>query len=624
MKYLYACLLWMGLCISPALSADEAPQNLDELKQQIEKIRQETGLPGLGIALVDEHGPLWVTGLGEADVSAHKAATENTLFRIGSTSKMFVALSILQLVEQGKLDLQAKVHDLVPDIYFDNPWESSHPIRVVHLLEHTTGWDDISYGVYAHQDEHISLKDALAYHSGYRHSRWVPGTRYAYNNAGPAVAAYIIERITGQTYEDYVQTHIFQPLGMDASTFYFSNRYQQQGATLYSMGGSPLSYWHILVRPAGAINSSPVDMAKFLQFLIQRGQQQPVIISENSFNRMETPTTTLGARAGTGSGYGLNNYATGFEEKQIAFRGHDGDVLGGHCRLSYIPELKTGYVLLFNQDNPRALEKIPELLRVYLTRNVHKPTPKTMTLTEQQKALAGYYLPINWRLENIRGIGDVFGIMQFRVSDNQLHRMPLLGGWKTPSTDVPTTAGVFVNLWTGLPNIAQVKDPLAGDVVEVSDDIAMGGTLKKISAFRAWAPIVWFGLWGLLNLSSFIQLLVGGIYKLSKSTKAPHLVRISGWPFLLGISLFTFIVLHHVIHPLMMGEQVFFVISLVKWAISIGYPLATAYLLIRYCRQYRLYREHWYYWHALAFLVLHAGVAGWMLGKGVVGTPYWL
>jgi CubicO group peptidase (beta-lactamase class C family) len=79
--------------------------------------------------------------LGVADVASGRSTTPETLFRIGSVSKAFVSLAILMLVNQGKLSLDDPVHKLAPEVWFENPWESTDPVRVVHLLDHTTGWD---------------------------------------------------------------------------------------------------------------------------------------------------------------------------------------------------------------------------------------------------------------------------------------------------------------------------------------------------------------------------------------------------------------------------------------------------------------------------------------------------
>lgn len=123
-RFLLACLFGASV---PATA--KPPQSLDELKATIEAIRVQTHTPAVGIALVNKDGPLWVAGLGEANVEKHVQANENTMVRVASASKMLVGLSILKLVEEGKLHTDYKLRDVAPEVPFSNPWE------------HTTGWD---------------------------------------------------------------------------------------------------------------------------------------------------------------------------------------------------------------------------------------------------------------------------------------------------------------------------------------------------------------------------------------------------------------------------------------------------------------------------------------------------
>jgi CubicO group peptidase (beta-lactamase class C family) len=156
-------------------STTQNPETIDELKKAILKILKETNTPAAGIALVNKEGPVWIAGLGKADLERNLPATEETMFRIASTSKIFVALSILKLQEQGKLSLKDKVCDLIPEIEFKNQWEQTNPLLVEHLLEHTTGWDEIHLPEKIHSDPQIRpLKFGLDYHPHTRISKWVP------------------------------------------------------------------------------------------------------------------------------------------------------------------------------------------------------------------------------------------------------------------------------------------------------------------------------------------------------------------------------------------------------------------------------------------------------------------
>jgi CubicO group peptidase (beta-lactamase class C family) len=161
-----------------------------ELRQQLEKILSATHTPGLSVAVVHKDGPEWVAGLGQSDVATNHDVTNETLFRVGSTSKAFASLSILKLVNDHKLSLQDTVRTLAPEIWFENRWETTDPVRIVDLLEHTTGWDDLHPAENAKDAKGMSLRDGLDYYRTSRISRWRPGTRMAYCNSGPSVAAF--------------------------------------------------------------------------------------------------------------------------------------------------------------------------------------------------------------------------------------------------------------------------------------------------------------------------------------------------------------------------------------------------------------------------------------------------
>jgi len=106
-------------------------------------VLDETKSPGVGVALVTKDDLFWVAGLGKADLDAGEDLDTDTHFRIGSISKTFISLSVLKLQEQGLLNLEDGVRELVPEIEFTNPFEETEPVRLIHLLKHTAGFDDI-------------------------------------------------------------------------------------------------------------------------------------------------------------------------------------------------------------------------------------------------------------------------------------------------------------------------------------------------------------------------------------------------------------------------------------------------------------------------------------------------
>lgn len=603
-----------------AFAADTpAPQTLTELKAAVEKIRVDTQTPAIGIALVTSDGPQWIAGLGLASLEQQTAADENTLFRIGSVTKMFVGIAVLKLVEEGRLNLDDKLSDLAPDIPFENPWEETHPIRLVHLLEHTTGWDDMSLAEYAYAvPDSMSLKAGLDYRPTSRKSRWVPGTRMAYCNTGPAVAAYVVEKITGKKFEDYVQELVFDPLQMDSTSFYFSQAYQARGATLY-VNGKAQDYWHILTRPAGSVNSSATDMANFLHMLLQRGEfagQQ--IISPTSFSRMEVGHTNSGAAAGVKAGYGLHNYTSGYEHYHVAFRGHNGGMEGALAELAYVPELNAGYVMMINSGNYQALESFSKLLRGYLLRDTTPPENSPPPLPNAFRDLSGYYVPINYRNQIARMAIDIQSVMKFSVSENYLHREPFFGSWKSNDYALTSDDTALIEVWSGLPTIAIVEDPLAGKVVQVSSD-----SYKRISALRVYGVL---GINMLVLLVSALSLACFPFWALHRLIKRKPLdasVWVRVWPLLTSFFLFAVILAPTLDSSITTLGRMSFV-SLTLMLGSILYALTSLGCPLVLWRCYGQVRNRWIYGYACMHAGLHLYMVGQLAVYGLIGIRTWV
>ena len=432
MKWIIPVVLLFALTpICLAAEKDEKqkqPQSIDELRQQLEKVLAETHTPGLSVAIVHRDRPEWVAGLGKADVASGRATTAETLFRIGSTSKGFVSLSILMLADQGKLSLDDPVHKLAPEVWFENRWEASDPVRVVHLLEHTTGWDDMHLREWAKDAPgSMGLREALDYDHHSRISRWRPGTRMAYCNSGPAVAAYIVEKLTDQRFEDFVEQNFFRPIGMNTATYF--EPAPGTGTTLYRHDGeTPYRYWNSLLRPAGAINASANDMAAYLQFYLDRssvGGRQ--IVPASDIDRMEIPASTWAARYGMKAGYGLGNFWS--IEDGFVYHGHDGGVAGGHTDMAYMPDYGVGYFFSINSESEDAFDRIGNSIRAYVTNKLQKPLlPPVASLPPGAAEYAGLYEPNSPRTELGHFLEQLAGLSWVRFKDGKL-LFTSLQGW---------------------------------------------------------------------------------------------------------------------------------------------------------------------------------------------------
>ena len=165
-------------CARPAKPSEPKPQTIEQLKAAIADVLTRTHTPGCGFALVTKDSVVFAGGVGNADLAANRDVTADTMFRIGSITKGFVALSLLQLSEQGKVDLHAKVADIAPEVKIVNRWDATDPVRIVNLLEHTAGFDDMppaeTYDMSG--GPQVPLLETFARFPEPQVARWRPGT----------------------------------------------------------------------------------------------------------------------------------------------------------------------------------------------------------------------------------------------------------------------------------------------------------------------------------------------------------------------------------------------------------------------------------------------------------------
>lgn len=475
------------------------------------------------------------------DVSNNHLTTAKTLFRICSVSKAFVSLAILKLVSEGKLSLEDPVHQLVPEVWFENRWEKTDPIRVVHLLEHTTGWDDLRLHDYAKNDPTINLLKAFDYAHISRVCRWKPGTRMAYCNSGPAVAAYIVEKITNKNFEEYITKNFFKPIGMKTSTYFQPS---ESLTTLYHNDGkTPYSYWNLIYRPSGSINASAEDMTNYLLFYLNRGSiNGKQIIPSKDIDRMEIPTSTWAAKDGLKVGYGLGNYCT-IHDKYI-YHGHSGGMPGSLTELAYMSDLGIGYFYSINTSNYLAFQKIGKIIRAYITNNLSKPSPTQINaISPKVTTYTGWYKANSPRNEKLRFLETLIGKAFLHLKDDHLFLTSLGGN----HSYVPSSETHF----RYAENSDSSPDPISTLALIANDDghffqLSEDGstiTMKQIPTWLAISEIA-ITIFVLLSIVSIIFYapfwILGGLRKKRRRTQE-RAIRL--WPFSAILSLLVFVII---------------------------------------------------------------------------------
>jgi CubicO group peptidase (beta-lactamase class C family) len=459
---------------------DATPATLAEFRAAAERVLKETGIPGAGIALVRQDGIEWAGGIGWADRDERVAASADTHFRAGSISKTFVALALVQLQEDGLLDLDASVSEIAPEIPIDNPWAAEAPVLVRHLLEHTAGLDDMHFRqVYNNEDAaDLPLLEGLRRSPAALRVRWKPGTRAAYSNVGYTAAAVVLEKVAQQPFEEYIEEQVFVPLQMATSSFVLTAEHEALLARGYeSPGTPPVQARQIYLRPAGNLHTSAAELGRFVQMLLNWGEldEEPVVDPEYLGN-MEFPRTSLAARAGVRTGYGLGLY----HHRRLPYPvlGHDGGIDGFISTFGYSPSRDVGFVVLINGSwAPAALDRLASLAIRYLKRDVESPAPPTATAGRDDLVqLEGYYQPANPRHQVAAFLDFLTAGFRVRIEDGRLVTDPAFG---PPTPLIPAGHGLFRREGEVVPTIAFATDE--------TGRLVMTGSFLYAEQRPAWA-----------------------------------------------------------------------------------------------------------------------------------------
>jgi CubicO group peptidase (beta-lactamase class C family) len=423
MRNFYAILAGALLlaCANHAAADPALPRTIPEFDRQLADLIAKGHIPGASVALIENGQVVFAKGYGLADVAGKIAATADTPFRAGSISKSFTSIAVMTLVEQRRLALDAPIASLVPEIHFVNPWEKTDPVRLVHLLEHTTGWPDISTRVLTKDEKSWSTLQGVQFTMPEFVSRWKPGTFTVYNNAGPAVAGYAIEKVTGKTFDAYLRDAVLRPMGMATADFDLPPDLAKRIAKSYAPDGTITPYQYIVLKPAGSLNVSARELAQLARLMLGRGTVDGhQILTPASVDRIESAQSNLGARNGFFNSYALGNAA--FPDSGPTFRGHNGSIDSFTSVLGYNLRSKSGYVLMANGgEGVDFATPVSHLIQAYLTRGLPLDAKPAVKLSDAElQNYAGFYRSITPPNDLLRPYGEVLGLTHVSAADGKL------------------------------------------------------------------------------------------------------------------------------------------------------------------------------------------------------------
>ncbi|WP_100443991.1 serine hydrolase domain-containing protein [Glycomyces xiaoerkulensis] len=423
----------------PAAPEPLTPRNVDAwIDEALAPELEAAGIVGAAVAVVGEGEVVTTRGFGHADLAADvEVDPERTLFRIGSVSKVFTANAVMQLVERGEVDLDADVSEYL-DFEFERGFDDDVTLR--HLLSHTAGFEERLGALMDSGDASADLRAVLATDPPAQIYR--PGTTPAYSNYGNALAGYIVERVSGESFEDYTDGNLFEPLGMDSSTFRqpLPADLSDRMSNGYLGDSGPAEPFEVVsMPPAGSVSTTADDMTRFMieqvgalpderSLLADRTREQmfaAALTSESLGGLAEAPRMALGYFQSDRNGHRIVS--------------HGGDTNQFHTEMRLYPDDAAGVFISLNSSgnaeaNVNTLRRdfVHAFADRYFPAETGAPveTVDTETMRRNAEAAAGTYVLSRGFESNFLTSVQVVQNFEFGVLDDgrlYLDRSPITG-----------------------------------------------------------------------------------------------------------------------------------------------------------------------------------------------------
>jgi CubicO group peptidase (beta-lactamase class C family) len=463
------------------------PQELESyLDEFINKKMQEYHIPGLVFVMV-KNGKIFLgKGYGFSDLEKKVPVKPNvTVFRVGSLSKLFTATAVMQLCEQGKLDLHADVNQYLKLFKLEENY--AEPVTAYNLLTHTAGFRGRAFGVLTRKEsERKPLGEFLATNMPPR--SLPPSTVINYSNYDSYLAGHLVEVVSGLSFDRYVEENILRPLGMEKSSFVLPDRLLPDLAKGYSYenGASaavPPEYTVPLSSPAGSLVATGEDVARFMIAQLQGGYYlDHRILSEGTCREMQKRQFANDPRL-PGTCYGFYEYEN-YNQRAIM---HDGDVSGFSSRLFLLPEHNLGFFVCNNSGNSILRMQLTDHLMSRYFGRPEQPPVKEATKDSQSpdRRLAGSYRSLRFGLDSFDKLSYSGAVMLI----------------------TERTAGICIELEPGLFQVPKTSTRIAvredekGDIKYLFLDAQqMPITYEKLAWYENFLrfPHVWFSAFGVV------------------------------------------------------------------------------------------------------------------------------
>ena len=348
-------------------------------------------IAGAVVAVVKDGKVVFEKGYGYADVKTKRPVVANeTLFRPGSISKTFTWTAVMQLVAEGKLDLDRDVNDYLD---FKIPPAFGQPITLRNIMTHTAGFEEaIKDLITADQNTKDDLRGYVVSHLPRR--IYPPGKVPAYSNYATTLAGYIVQRVSGEPFDDYIEHHIFQPLHMEHATFRqpLPESFKANMSSGYQLGsGEAKPYEFVTAFPAGSVAITADDITHFIIAHLQNGQYEGAqILPEATAKQMHSRTFSVAPD--------LNGMCLGFYQENRnghSIIGHGGDTQYFHSDLHLILDSNVGFFISQNSAGEPRADLRGTVFHAFLDRYFPYTPPATQAIASAKQDVdkfEGYYM----------------------------------------------------------------------------------------------------------------------------------------------------------------------------------------------------------------------------------------
>lgn len=446
---------------------------------------EEKGIPGAAFVVIKDGQVIHQSSYGVADIaSKNPIIPDTTLFRLASMSKLVTATAVMQLVECGKMGLEDEIEKYI-GFKLRNPFETKVTVR--QLLTHTSGLDNRAIGTFT--------ADGGKMPSLYKHLKefcppviFTPGTRFSYSNYGFGLLGLAVERVSGMSFEDYVQKNVLSPLGMNDTTFdqtHIDKSRLASGYFNFKGGQQPVEYRLLNIPQAGAMTGTVTDFAKFMIMHLQNGQFEGRMI-------LKPETAKLMQQRQYQSHKDMNGACIAFDEgtlNGLRVLSHNGNIPGYGSTMYFVPGKNIGFFAI--STNNLRQDVLAEIAYKFFDRFF--PAPKKefsyfriKNFGERAKHFTGTYFAYSFTRSTVEKAIQLTDYYTVRVADDGSLLLPNGTRWIE-------TSPLYFQCLDKESEIAFAEDE-NGNVI----DLFMGwATFKKLEWFETayfWRGVLIFCL----------------------------------------------------------------------------------------------------------------------------------